>query len=216
MQRQVCFQWIDPCPNDRLKLAQEKLRESVQALGLEPLHYPAGPVMVKFADILRFARRRTEGGSFVWCNSDVTLLRDPFEVDDGKNVHGFHRTEVPLGATCGGVDMYLIPGKAWDEYLGVNPPDLWCGATHIDWWLTRAPALRECYRSHFGYIDHLTHPESPASKGGNDLYRHNIRAYNGWARRSGAGLFEELIDLPIVGRSLSPITDLLKGLRNEN
>ncbi len=214
MKQQVCFQWIDPCPNERLRLAQEKLLQSVIAMKLEPLLYPAGPKMVKFSEILRFARIHAEGGSFVWCNSDVTLLRDPFEVDDGKNVHGFHRTEIPSGTICGGVDMYLIPCKDWDEYLGVNPPDLWCGATHIDWWLTRAPALRECYRSHFGYIDHLTHTESPASKGGNGLYRHNIIAYNRWARRHGAGVFEELIDLPIVGSSLSPISDALKGLRN--
>ena len=214
MKHQVCFQWIEPCPNERLKIAQENLLQSVVNLELEPLLYPAGSKMVKFTDILSFARTNTEGTSFVWCNSDVNLLRNPFEVDNGKNVHGFHRAEVPSGAICRGVDMYLIPCKAWDDYLGVNPPDLWCGATHVDWWLSRSPALRGSYQSHFGYIDHLTHSESPASKGGNELYRHNIREYNRWAHRNGAGLFEELIDLPIVGRSLSPITDLLKRLRN--
>ncbi len=212
MNRPVCFQWIDPCPNERLRIAQEKLRESVVAQGLEPLLYPAGPKMVKFTDILRFAREQAKGGSFVWCNSDVTLSRNPYEVEDGSSVHGFHRMELPSGAICGGVDMYLIPCKAWDDFLGVDPPDLWCGATHIDWWLTRAPALRGCYRSHFGYIDHLTHPESQASKGGNDLYRHNIIAYNRWARSSGAGLFEEKIRLPLVGESLSPISDLIRML----
>ena len=211
---QICFQWIEPCRSERLKGAQEKLLESVEALGLEPVLYPAGPEMVKFVDILRFARERAKGGSFVWCNSDVTLVRNPYEVlkagDDGETVHGFHRTEVPSGEICGGVDMYLIPCKAWDEWLGVNPPDLWCGATHVDWWLTRAAALRGCYQSHFGYIDHLTHPESPASKGGNALYRHNIREYNKWARLSGAGRFERRVSLPLVGESLSPISDLLQ------
>jgi hypothetical protein len=211
----ICFQWIEPCRSERLKVAQEKLLESVKALGLEPALYPAGPEMVKFTDILRFARERSKGGSFVWCNSDVTLVRNPYEVlkagnDDGETVHGFHRTEVPSGEICGGVDMYLIPCKAWDEWLGVNPPDLWCGATHIDWWLTRAAALRGCYQSHFGYIDHLTHPESPASKGGNALYRHNIKEYNRWARGCGAGRFERRVSLPLVGESLSPISDLLQ------
>ena len=214
---QICFQWIEPCRSERLKVAQEKLLESVKALGLEPVLYPAGPEMVKFVDILRFARERAKGGSFVWCNSDVTLVRNPYEVlkdgDDGKTVHGFHRTEIPSREICGGVDMYLIPCTAWDEWLGVNPPDLWCGATHIDWWLTRAAALRSCYRSHFGYIDHLTHPESHASKGGNPLYRHNIREYNKWARESGAGPFEEMIDLPFVGRSPSPLGDLVKEVK---
>jgi len=214
MSRQICFQWIEPCRSERLKVAQEKFLESIQALGLEPVLYPAGPEMVKFVDILRFARERAKGGSFVWCNSDVTLVRNPYEVlkdgDDGDSVHGFHRTEIPSGKICGGVDMYLIPCKAWDEWLGVNPPDLWCGATHIDWWLTRAAALSGCYQSHFGYIDHLTHPESSASKGGNALYRYNIREYNKWARRCSAGRFEKRVLLPLVGESLSPISDLLQ------
>ena len=211
---QICFQWMEPCRSERLKAAQEKLLESIRALELEPVLYPAGPEMVKFVDILRFARERAKSGSLVWCNSDVTLVRNPYEVlkagGDGETVHGFHRTEMPCGEVCGGVDMYLIPCKAWDEWLGVNPPDLWCGATHIDWWLTRAAALRGCYQSHFGYINHLTHPESPASKGGNALYRHNIKEYNKWARPSGAGGFEKRVSLPLVGESLSPISDLIK------
>ena len=191
MNRNVCFQWIDPCPNERLRLAQEQLRESVIALGLEPLLYPAGPEMVKFVDILRFARERAKGGSFVWCNSDVVLTRDPYEVEDGSMVHGFHRTEIPSGEICGGVDMYLIPCKGWDEWLGILPPDLWCGATHIDWWLTRAAELRGVYRAHEGFINHITHPTSPASKQLADpYYLHNIKAYNAWALENGAGVFE--------------------------
>jgi hypothetical protein len=216
MTHQICFQWIEPCRSERLKVAQEKLLESILALGLEPVLYPAGPEMVKFADILRFARERAKGGSFVWCNSDVTLVRNPYDVlaggGDGEMVHGFHRREVPSGEICGGVDMYLIPCKAWDEWLGVNPPDLWCGATHIDWWLTRAAALRGCYQSHFGYINHLTHPESSASKGGNALYRHNIKEYNTWARCNGAGRFEQRVGLPLVGESDKPITDFIRKI----
>lgn len=220
MSRQICFQWIEPCRSERLKLAQEKLLESVLALGLEPVLYPAGPEMVKFVDILRFAREDAKGGSFVWCNSDVMIVRNPYEVlkhgDDEEIVHGFHRTEAPSRKICGGVDLYLIPCKAWDDWLGKNPPDLWCGATHIDWWLTRAPALRNSYQSHFGYIDHLTHPESSASKGGNTLYSHNIREYNRWARESGAGRFERRVSLPFVGESLSPISDLIKKVRGKS
>ena len=210
---QICFQWIEPCLSERLKVAQEKLLDSVKALGLEPVLYPAGPEMVKFVDILRFARKHATGGSFLWCNSDVTLVRNPYEVlqeNDGKTIHGFHRTEVPSGEICGGVDMYLIPCKAWDECLGLNPPDLWCGATHIDWWLTRAAALKGRYQSHFGFINHLSHPESGASKGGNAFYLHNIREYNRWARLNRAGRFEKRMSLPLVGPSLSPISDLIK------
>ena len=61
MKFRVTFQWIDPCLNERLRLAQQKLLESIQALGLEPDLFPAGPEMTKFADILRHARRNSAG-----------------------------------------------------------------------------------------------------------------------------------------------------------
>jgi hypothetical protein len=85
----------------------------------------------------------------------------------------------------------------------------------VDWWLTRAAALAGHYTSHFGFIDHISHPESPASKASaNPLYLHNIKEYNKWARRNHAGLFERKIRLPIVGESLSPFTDVIRLLKN--
>jgi hypothetical protein len=211
----ITFQWIDPCPGERLRVAQARLRESVCGLGLTPMVFPVGPDMVKFADVLRFARSRSTGQSFVWCNSDVMLTSDPFALDDGRTVRGFHRREVPSGEYCGGVDMYLIPNSFWDDVLSKDLPDLWCGGTHVDWWLTRAAVLAGCYTSHFGFIDHVSHPTSPASKMRSDpIYRHNIREYNRWARRNGAALFEQKIHLPIVGASLSPLTDALRSAKN--
>jgi len=209
----ICFQWIEPCPNRRLAEAQSRLLQSIEMLGLEPVLYPSGPAMVKFRDILQFARDRCSGESFVWCNSDVVLKKNPYEVDIGDKVHGFHRTEIPSGEICPGVDMYLIPCRAWDEWLMADAPDLWCGATHVDWWLTNAPALRRCYRAHSGYIDHVSHQTTGASKGRrNSFYRHNVREYNRWARRAGAAVFLERVNLPWVGESQSPFSDLLRKL----
>ncbi|MFA7342804.1 MAG: hypothetical protein WC003_00740 [Terrimicrobiaceae bacterium] len=211
---QITFQWIDPCPNARLAESQARLRDSVHALGLEAALFPAGPKLVKFADVLRHARERSRGGSFVWCNSDVVLTADPYSIDDGFTVRGFHRREIPSGEFCGGVDMYLIPDAFWDDILSKDLPDLWCGATHVDWWLTRAAVLAGRYSSHFGFIDHVSHPESSASKKRNDPYfQHNIRQYNRWARRNGVGVVERLIRLPIIGESLSPLSDLLRLLQ---
>jgi len=207
----VAFLWIDPCPNARLEKAQSDLKESVLGMGLAPACFPCGPAMVKFADVLRFARERTNGDAFVWCNSDVIMTRDPYETRDLSKVHGFHRREVPGGEICGGEDMYLIPNGIWDHLLSKDIPDLWCGATHIDWWLTRAAGLAGVYQAHVGYIDHPAHAESGASKKrGNRYYRHNIREYNRWAKRQGAGLFEQRVSLPLIGESLSPLTDLLR------
>jgi hypothetical protein len=197
-----------------LRAAQEELRQSVVDLGLEPVLFPAGPALVKFRDILQFGRDRCTGASFVWSNSDVILRRNPFETDDSARVHGFHRTEIPSGQICGGVDMYLIPCGAWDGWLGSAAPDLWCGATHVDWWLTNAAALKGLYRAHRGFIDHVSHETTGPSKARRDPhYRHNVRTYNAWARRVGAAEHRERLCLPLVGESQTPLSDLLHGRR---
>ena len=214
MKLRVTFQWIEPCPNERLRVAQQRLLESIEALGLEPALFPAGPEMTKLAEILRHARRSSSSDYFVWCNSDVILTRSPFAIADRAKVHGFHRREVPSGELCGGVDMYLIPNVIWDNYLSRDIPDLWCGGSHVDWWLTRAPALIGAYESHNGFIDHPSHPESGASKRtSNPYFRHNVREYNAWARRNGAGLLDLPARLPLIGASMSPITDYLSWAR---
>lgn len=191
-------------------MAQKRLLESVEALGLEPAPFPAGPDMVKFGEVLRYARRESVGTSFVWCNSDLLLTKNPFLLANRGKVLGFQRRELPSGEICGGVDMYLIPNLIWDNYLVRDIPDLWCGGTHVDWWLTRAAALIGAYESHRGFIDHPSHTESGASKRASDPhFRHNVREYNAWALRNGAGVLELPTRLPLIGASMSPITDYL-------
>ena len=85
----------------------------------------------------------------------------------------------------------------------------------MDWWLTRAAALIGAYESHSGFIDHPSHPESGASKRANDPhFRHNVREYNAWAIRNGAGVLELPARLPLIGASMSPITDYLTWARD--
>lgn len=211
MKRGIAFQWLSPCPNERLAGAQQLLKKSVIEWGLEPILFPAGPQLVKFRDILDFACDRCFGDSFVWCNSDVLLSANPYTLPGGGLVRGFHRREIPSGDLCAGVDMYLIPKKFWRESLRPGMPDLWCGASHIDWWLTRAAALAGSYQSHNGFIDHPSHEESGASKSAaNPYFKHNVREYNAWARRAGAGTYDQRISLPWIGESLSPVTDFLR------
>ena len=211
----ITFQWIDPCPNERLRLAQQRLLDSIRSLRLEASLFPAGPTMIKFGDILRHARRESVGTSFVWCHSDLVLTKDPFLLADHGKVVGFHRREVPSGEICEGVDMYLIPNLIWDNYLARDIPDLWCGGTHVDWWLTRAASLIGAYEAQIGFIDHPSHPESGASKRDSDPhFRHNVREYNAWATRNGAGALELPARLPLIGASMSPITDYLSWARS--
>jgi len=203
----ITFQWIEPCRSVRLKSAQQALLDSVEAMGLASDLFHAGPEMVKFADILWQARLNATGDAFVWCNSDVLLRKDPFSGADLSRVHGYHRTEVPSGEVTYGVDMYLIPNRIWDELLSKDIPDLWCGAATIDWWISRACQLHGIYENHVGYIDHVTHERSQSSGGGNVYFRHNVRQYNRWARRNGAGTLDIHHHLPILGPWNNSIRD---------
>lgn len=182
----VVFVWLTE-PSARLAVAQEKLEQSIRSFGLSPLRYPAGKQLAELGDVLRRGREETEGDAFVWCNSDVVLTKNPFEVPDPGKCYGFHRTELPSKATTYGVDMYYIPTRSWDSYLSRDVPRLYIGASFVDWWISRAMAGRGAYENLTGYIDHVSHGQSHAAiDDTNKYYQANFRAYNAWARRSGA------------------------------
>lgn len=181
----VAFLWIEEPRSARLATAQRRLKESVLSLGLEPLCFPAGSDLVLFGDILTHTRKRTLGPAFVWCNSDVLLRKNPYDIPDSKRVYGYHRREIPSGETTHGVDMYYIPVSWWDNYLSKDIPPLLLGAGYVDWWISRAMQKAGAYDNLTGYIDHITHPQSAASGSDADPhYQHNFRAYNTWAKRN--------------------------------
>ena len=181
----VVFQWIENPRSERLAGAQARLEESISSYGLTPMRYPAGRDLVPIGDVLAEARRQTKGSAFVWCNSDVLFTKNPFEVPDPQQIYGFYRREVPCGEICGGVDMYYIPVKWWDDYLSKDIPKLYLGASYVDWWISRAMQKVGAYENLVGYIDHVTHPQSEASgSDANPYYQKNFRAYNGWAKRN--------------------------------
>jgi len=182
----IIFLWIDNPRSQRLALAQAQLEESIVAFGLTPLRFPAGPAFIPIGDVLAEARRLTTDEAFVWCNSDVIITRNPFEVPNPSQVYGFHRRELPSGEICGGVDMYYIPLEPWDNYLSKDIPHLYLGASYVDWWISRAMQKVGAYENLTGYIDHITHPQSEAAgSDANPYYQKNFRAYNAWARRNG-------------------------------
>lgn len=182
----VVFQWIENPRNARLAGAQARLEASISSYGLTPLRYPAGRDLIPIGDVLGEARRRTTASAFAWCNSDVVLTRNPFDVPDPEKVYGFYRREVPSGEICGGVDMYYIPLEWWDGYLAKDVPKLYLGASYVDWWISRAMQKAGAYENLVGYIDHVTHPQSAAAgSDANPYYQKNFRAYNAWAKRNG-------------------------------
>lgn len=135
--RVVGYVRVESAANERLARAQEKLEASIGAFGLEAVRFPAGKDLVLLGDVLR--RLRREGGvmAFVWCNSDLVLTRDPYDVPDTGRAYGFHRREVPSGVTNDGVDMLYIPTKTWDDVLSADVPKLYVGASFVDWWIPR-------------------------------------------------------------------------------
>jgi len=181
----VIFLWITNPRSQRLALAQALLEESIVSFGLTPMRFPAGPALIPIGDVLAEAHRQTSGEAFVWCNSDVVLTKNPFDVPSPDQVYGFYRREVPSGELCGGVDSSYIPVKWWDDYLSKDVPELYLGASYVDWWLSRAMQKVGAYENLTGYIDHVTHPQSDAAgSDANPYYQKNFRSYNAWAKRN--------------------------------
>ncbi len=143
---------------------------------------------------------RAKGKAMVWCNSDVILTRDPFDVPNPEQVYGFHRTECPSGEICLGVDMLYIPLTEWDHIISKDMPKLFLGASYVDWWIPRLMQHMKRYENLTGYIDHISHPVSSASGSDtNKYYQANFNAYNRWARRHEIAPIPMPPLIPLIG-----------------
>jgi len=188
----VVFLWIEGA-SPRLAKAQKLLEESILAQGLRPVRFPAGRKLCLFGDVLALGRKEAGSPAFVWCNSDVILTKNPFDVPDPSQVYGFRRQETPGGQLGYGVDMYYIPVAVWDRDLCLDVPALYLGTSYVDRWISRAMQQSGKYEDLTGYIDHPSHPKSgPANDSANSYYRENFRSYNRWAKRRSL----EKIDSP--------------------
>jgi len=186
MKYPVVFLWIENPRSSRLAVAQCKLEESILGFGLDPLRITAGRKLVTLCEVLQQARDSATGNAFVWCNSDVILTRNPYEITESAKTYGFHRREIPSGKTNLGVDMFYIPNRVWDDILTKDFPPLLIGASYVDRWIPRYLSKFDHYENLEGYIDHPSHPVSSASGADEDPdYQHNFRVYNKWARRHG-------------------------------
>lgn len=186
MKYPVAFLWFNHTKSKRLLVAQQILENGIAALGLDPLRIPAGEKLITIGSVLSEARKVAAGEAIVWCNSDLILTRNPFDVPQKDIVYGFHRREIPSGEMGKGIDMYTIPIFWWDEYLSRDIPQLYLGASYVDRWVSRAMDKRNGYMTLNGYIDHITHPSSAAAgSDANPYYQKNFRSYNKWALRNG-------------------------------
>lgn len=198
-ERSVCFVWLEHA-SPRLLQAQQKLEESIVSHGLSPLRFPGGKTLTPLGEVLNFARKHSGQHPLVWCNSDVILTRNPFDVPDLARAYGFHRRETPSGEMCTGVDMYYLPLTIWDDVLSRDIPRLYIGASFVDWWISRKLEALNVYSNLSGYIDHPSHGKSgSASDSANIYYRKNLRNFNSYAKRNG------LSEIPAPPFYLPPI-----------
>jgi hypothetical protein len=182
----VCYLSFPGSKNRRLVEAEAELEKSIREFGHVPLGFPSGKSLQIFGDVLEYARSSSQGTAFVWCNTDVKLVRDPYDVPDADSVYGFRRTEVPSGEICLGVDMYYIPTSLWDSYLARDIPQLYVGASYVDRWMEVSVRAVANYRDLDGYIEHRTHERSQASGSDrNKYYQRNFRSFNAWAKKRG-------------------------------
>ena len=185
---------------ERLNEAQKRLEETISYFDLNPLPHPAGKRLELMGRLLLEARKRATKKAMVWCNSDVILTRNPFDVPNPDQVYGFYRREIPSGEICSGVDMLYIPLSIWDEVISKDIPKLFLGASYVDWWIPRLMQHLGAYENLTGYIDHVTHPTSlAAGDDTNYYYQANFNAYNKWARRYQLVPIPEPAVIPYLG-----------------
>jgi hypothetical protein len=170
----------------RVNFAQSLFLSSISRFPeIRPIIIPGHP-RPRFNEMLATARLGGVGDYFGWINSDCQLLLSPrviiFENQE-LDVIGLRRIEIATGEKCGGVDGYLVKKDFYDKHLA-NGPSLWVGATHIDWWVTRAAQKAGKYGEGF-FLAHIPHEKTNASAGIDEIGQENIRAYNDWADKNG-------------------------------
>lgn len=170
----------------RVVLAQNLFLSSVSRFSeIRPIIIPGQP-RPRFNEMLATARMGSSWEWFGWINSDCQLLLNPAIIlpqNKSLDVIGLRRIELGTGDKCGGVDGYFIKKEFYDKHLA-DGPSLWVGATHIDWWITRASQKFGKYAEGF-FLAHISHEKTKASAGVDEVGQENLRAYNEWADRNG-------------------------------
>lgn len=177
----VATAWVNN--NDfRTQTAQHAMILSLFDHGLEPVIFNGTPRPL-LSEMLQTARRLSPGdGFFGWVNSDCSIIRWP--QPDPAHVIGLHRVETGNNSVCLGVDGYIFPCQLWDGIYATDCPELYVGATHVDWWLTRLAEKHGIYKSMTGLL-HPSHERTTASKGLDQWGRHNLIEFAAWAKQNG-------------------------------
>ena len=183
--------WVNS-PSQRLLTAQMRFLRSCIYFRYIPVFYTDNHLpeqRPKMDGLIRYAianckKQNTEW--LIWINSDCEIVQDIKPALRKGMATGFHRTEIPSRQYCAGVDMFVIHESLWDG-LTVDMPDMYVGATHIDWWLARYFQKIGKLMPAFDFIHHDIHEQSPAGNqdSGDPISQHNIDNFVAWAKRNG-------------------------------
>ena len=172
--------------DQRTILAQNLFLSSISRFPeIKPIIIPGQP-RPRFNEMLATARMGGSWEWFGWVNSDCQLLLSATNIvieNKSLDVIGLRRVEIGTGDKCGGVDGYFIKKEFYDRHLAEGP-NLWVGATHIDWWVTRAAQKFGKYAEGF-FLAHIPHERTKASAGIDEIGQENLIAYNDWADKNG-------------------------------
>jgi hypothetical protein len=171
-----------PSGEHRIRYAAGLCESSIKRFDELELHEVSPPQKPFFGQLLTEASKGS-GEWFGWINGDCQLLTKPSEIDlSDVDVYGLRRIELGTGEQCGGVDGYLIRKEFWESTLSKDIPELYVGATHVDWWLTRATQKYGRYKEGF-WLAHIPHEKTESSIGNDEFGKNNLREFKSWANR---------------------------------
>lgn len=186
MRIDIAVAYINASLDSRILFAQRGFLFGCVKFDLNPLFFISEerPFFDKMLIETRKVCKKTGSQWMFWINSDCQIIKDPRLYLKKEICYGFHRTDIPSGPDgryCLGVDMYAIPVKIWDDFLSKDIPSMYTGASHIDWWITRACQKYNVYE---GIKDDvMLHPLHMPNRSG---YHHdyNIKNYFEWEKRN--------------------------------
>ena len=161
MKTYIYTAWVN-CPSQRLEDAQTRFLKSCLNFDYVPvfytdIHFPEQ--RPKFNELITYAVancREKDVDWLVWVNSDCEIVKNIEDAFEEGLCIGFHRTEKPSGLYCAGIDMFAIHKSLWDD-LVKDMPDMYVGATHVDWWLARYFQKNKKLKTVFDYLHHNSH-----------------------------------------------------------
>ena len=190
MKTYVYTAWVN-CPSQRLEEAQNRFLKSCLNFDYIPvfytdIHFPEQrPKMNELISYAVANCREKDVDWLVWVNSDCEIVKNIEDAFVDGLCIAFYRTEKPDNKYCQGIDMFAIHKSLWDDLIK-DMPDMYVGATHIDWWLARYFQKKKKMREVYDYLLHYSHEKTKEAHAfsGDEISQHNIDNFIDWAKRN--------------------------------